>query len=446
MGIRNIGALSLLNSLNRTNERLSNNAIEIANGQRSIQNLSVGALSASSRALSQLGTLSAVDSGVAIGTAAANLQQAGLADAGQRVDRIKQLTIQGNLATGSDKAAIQSALNQEVAGLNNLSNSNFSQTNAFAGSAFQTSDDTAGVISNVNINQTPGPVPAGGTQLDVTVNAVGTQAATSLTTPAAATTFELSGNEGTANINFSGGTSQQLADQINSVSAQTGVNATVNGAQVDLTSANAGQNQTISVQNVQGGGFAAGEAGQFAGTDANVTVNNVQAQTSGNTVNLNSVNGFGGSFEVDSATAAGTNTTFDVELGGSTFVTDANGGTTTIGLPSNLGLDQLTTGGSLSLNSGDLNGQLAAIDSAKSSIISSQVQLGGVQGAQSSTSASIQSQVSNLTSAISDLRGTDFASSISNLLQERNQSQVQTSLIRESNNRSSSLLNLLARN
>jgi len=463
MALQSIGGLRgpqslLLSSLNRSQVRLTALLEQIATGDRIIRaGNDPSGLIISEQLRSQVSGLEAAGRSVSFSRGVLGLAEGALSSAQSGIERLQSLSIQAANAGFLDpsvRGALQGAIDQTIAGIDrDLSSARFGSQSLLANAAFRTTQDTAGVLSNVAFTSTPTPVPSSGINVNVTVNSVGTAAQSTLTGVSGPTQFTLAGASGSININFGGSTSAELTSAINQVSSQTGITATdLGGGSVQLNSAGAGSNQFVSVQNVTGTGFTGG-AGINTGTNASVTVNGTLAQAQGNTVSFNN-NGLSGSFSVDPATVAGTSTSLTITGGGITIPTDANGGTITVGIPvfsggslgasSGLGgLASLTTGGSASLASGDLSSQLAILSAAGNELSAARVQVGLLDNTLGSIGDNISNQLFSSQNAFADIRGVDIASAIVGMTREKLQQQVQVSLLRSANINSANLLKLL---
>ncbi len=140
------------------------------------------------------------------------------------------------------------------------------------------------------------------------------------TSAVGATKISITGTLGTAMITIA--SSEHLSSiqaKINAASAQTGVVASTNGANLSLLSTTYGSAGYVMVQNISGDATHYGNQTKTTGADAKVSVNGQVASVDGLDVNFN---GGGTSLSFTLSTAyntAGGATTFQVTDGGATF-------------------------------------------------------------------------------------------------------------------------------
>ncbi|MCA8939313.1 MAG: flagellin [Planctomycetes bacterium] len=454
MAIQGVSNL-LLTSLAQTQRSSTLFAEQLATGNRLVRpSIDPSAFVASERVLSELSGLGAVTSSIQRGRSLLSLADAGLSDVSDQLNDIRRLTIQSFNAVGSDRDAIQGAINNTIGQIDrNLSTTRFAGQ-PLSAAAFRSTNDSAGVIDGFDLERSPNPVGSG-IDIDVEIRSAGSQAQTTISAAAASAAggdveFELRGASGQVDIRVAqGATEADFAAAINSQSERTGIEAVVNGADVELRSVAAGSNQVIELSDLNASGIAG--AGTFRGSDADVSVNGVQAQAQGNSVRFDA-NGLVGSFDIDTSTAANTSTSLQVVGGGITLPIDGSGRTATFGFSAFSGdlgrssgvgtLSSLRTGGGL--DRGSLGDRLSVLDAARDEVISNRVRLGVAEGGLARAQSFTESLSGELAKASADLRGADFASTAVNFQQANFQRQLQVSLIRQSNLSQAGVLRLLS--
>ncbi|NUQ33336.1 MAG: hypothetical protein HUU29_00145 [Planctomycetaceae bacterium] len=426
-------AAQLLGVLTKTNNSFATSAQEVSSGEKSIGNISIGNLFAGLKALSDLGGFQAQSSGLQISQSSAAFAQSNLSLANDTVNNIQSLTAQLNSGFGDDatNAAISSAISAEVQSLGGLLGPNL--TPFGGGGEIQLTDDSADILTGEVVTQING-ASSENFDVDVTINSVGAAATTTLTTPGTANSFTLNG----VTINYDGSGDAALAAAINATTEQTGVTATAGAGSVTLDQETAGTANTISIQDVQGGQFGAGETGIFAGTDASVTVNSVTVTGNGNDISFTNAGGVTGSFTIDdTVAAAGDTTTFTTQGGGTQLYTGS--GTVTVASPGLSSLQNFANDPA----SFTFDEASTIIGGFQDSLLATQSQIAGIQGTQNSAQNQFQTQISSLSVASNDLLGADFASGVTSLLSSVNQQQLQLALIAKNNALGGGLLKLL---
>jgi flagellin len=339
---------------------------------------------------------------------------------------ISQVANSGSLTT-EERDAAQLQVDNILGEITHVaSNTSFKGKKLLDGSlAYRTTGVTATAITNVSVNSAK--VPAGGTRaVNINVVTAATRAQTNYTGGTLAVgnnvTLELTGNTGTSQVSFAAGTTiAQMATSINGLTSETGVQATVNGANLEIASADFGSQQTASVK-VLSGTYANTLVGA-TGTDAVVRVNGNLAGANGTNVNYRDGNTDVAFTLTATSNVAGQATTFNVTGGGADFnfgskVNDANRYSLGINSIAPTSLGNSTVGLLSSLKSGEANSlttvNLAAAqkiaDTAIKQVASMQGRLGmfGKYAVESSTNA-LQNQLENLAEAESAIMDTDYA-------------------------------------
>jgi flagellin len=260
-----------------------------------------------------------------------------------------------------------------------------------------------------------------------------------------AVTVELTGNGGTQQISFAGGTTiAQMVTAINAIKDSTGVSAVASGADLGLYSTAFGSSQFVRLTTISG--TFAPTANEDTGRDAAVTVNGAASEASGLAVSFRSGN-LDLSFELESAFNTVGNDSFYVTGGGATFslgskvretdkesigiqsVTTGSLGNSTDGYLGSLG-----TGKTNDLNSGNLVTAQRIIDAAIKQVSQLRGRLGAfTRFTIGSTINSLGIALENASAAESAIRDTDFAEETANLTRAQILSQASTTVLAQAN-------------
>ncbi len=270
--------------------------------------------------------------------------------------------------------------------------------------------------------------------------------------------FELSGKSGSEVFSFGANTSiTQLSDAINLVKDATGVQATVNGTTLELTSTAYGSDATVELKLISEGvggtiGTAVGNSARAAGADVAATVNGIAAKGQGNTLSLNTA-----SLDLSTSVQAGFTGSihFDITGGGALFqlgpdvVTNqqARIGITSVNTARLGGADgvlyQLASGGTADLNS-DPTAAARIVDEAISQITSLRGRLGAFQSTSLETNKNtLNDTLVNLTEAESQIRDADFAAETAALTRAQILVQSGTTVLQVANQNPQNVLALL---
>ena len=260
-----------------------------------------------------------------------------------------------------------------------------------------------------------------------------------------AVTVELTGNKGTQQISFAGGTTvAQMVTAINAIKDSTGVSAVASGADLGLYSQAYGSSQFVRLTTISG--TFAPTAAEDDGRDAAVTVNGAASEANGLAVSFRSGN-LDLSFEIQSAFNTVGNDDFYVTGGGATFslgskvretdkesigiqsVTTGSLGNSTDGYLSSLG-----TGKTNDLNSGNLVTAQRIIDASIKQVSQLRGRLGAfTRFTIGSTISSLGIALENASAAESAIRDTDFAEETANLTRAQILSQASTTVLAQAN-------------
>jgi flagellin len=273
---------------------------------------------------------------------------------------------------------------------------------------------------------------------------------------AAASAFELSGNQGSQTFNFAAGTSiTAMQSAINLATPTTGVTATINGTELQLKSSNYGSNAFVAVNQLSGAeNFTLSDdvtaATRATGTDAVGTVNGAALTANGQNVSLNT-----STLSLQATALAAGTWNFSVQSGGAVFQI---GPTVNGSQQARIGIQSVNTG-SLGGSAGYLyqlgTGQTAAlatnptlaqqiVSQAINQVSSLQGRLGAFEkDTLDSSMQNLTSTVQSLTSAQSSIQDADFASESANLTRAQVLSQSATSVLAIANQSPQNVLSLL---
>jgi flagellin len=391
-----------------------------------------------------------------IGTA-----EGGLSEVSSLLTELQSLVGQAANTGGLSKeevAANQLQVDSILATVNRIA-----QSTAFQGKkllngnyAYTTSGVASTSFDNVRINAAR--VPDGGTVNVVIQVTTSAQTGDITYTGGGLTdnvTIEVAGNTGTEQLSFSSGTTvSAIAASINAVTTATGVSAIVSGADLRVTSTSFGSDQFVSLKTVAGT-FTPSTSKDY-GRDAAVTINGGEAQANGLAISYRSSN-LDIEFRLDSTfNKAGTDS-FTVTGGGATFalgskVTESD--KASIGIASvstgSLGdstvgyLSALASGGSASLDSGNLVNAQKIVDEAIKQVSQLRGRLGAFQKFTiGSTINSLGVAFENASAAESAIRDTDFANETANLTRSQILAQAATTVLAQANASPQAALSLL---
>ncbi|MCR4317587.1 MAG: flagellin [Planctomycetes bacterium] len=425
------GSLGIIRSLNRNQGALSRIFEQQSTGLR-INRASddPGGFVISEQLRAQIGSLGAAINNTSRNQSFVDTAEAGLSQVSDQLINLRSLAVQAAGAqTDGERQALGAAADATLGSINRIaSTTRFGSQNLLNGSSSIRTSTSTGTAENVDID-TANFGTSASTDLNVTVNATATNAQLSetFTDQTDASTVRITGSSGSQVIDIgAGATADDIAAQINAESDTTGVTATVNAGNVELSSDEVGSDASVTLE-VLSGSFVASSAGtsfSATGTDANVTVNGTTAAASGNEVTINS-NGVTGSFEIDENATAGSTDTIRVQSSGQRAQLNTGSGdnfsysvdsadTTSLGLS---GIDIAN----------DPLGALEQIDAAIAKVSTQRSELGALsQQTFEPNIQNLQSQLTNLSATNSSIRDLDFASSI--VEGQKNQVLLQSSI------------------
>ena len=326
---------------------------------------------------------------------------------------------------------------------------------------YKTTGVVAASMTNLNVNSAK--MAAGTTRaMNIAVQIAATRATSVYSGGTLAVgnnvTLELGGNAGTNQVSFGAGTTiAQMATTINSGTNDTGVQATVVGANLQIESADFGSNQNVAVRAISGT-FATSVA-NATGTDATVRVNGALAAAQGTNITYrdNSTDFSFGLTAISNVAAA--TTTFNVTGGGADFmlgskVSESNHASIGIQSIAPTSLGNVTVGFLSSLKSGEANSLASTANLATAQKIAdaSVSQIGSLRGrlgafqrytVQSSVNV-MQAEYESVANAQSTIANTDYATETANLVREQMLQQAAQATFSASMQSSQQVLSLLS--
>ncbi|WP_111496546.1 MULTISPECIES: flagellin [Marinobacter] len=471
----NVASLSAQNNLNKS-QSLSDQALErLSSGLRinSAKDDAAG-LAISSRFDSQIRGLNVAQRNANDGISLAQTAEGALGQAGDLLQRIRELSVQSanDTNSSSDRKSLQAEVSQLQAELNRVADTTNFNGQTLLNGDFTNAQFQVGANANQTINVTMGS--ARGTDIgNYTFGASGTalgQAAAS-NAVAGSEAIEVSGNGASGTYTtVAGDSAQDIAAGINAFSADTGVTAsarteaTLSGiadgtVSFDLAGENDGTGEEVSISaTVTGGDYssladAINDNSAVTGITAQVVTESGTEQLkltseSGADISISSyantgtaaatmAGSEGGSVDFSSATAGTVTGTVDLS---SSSAFSVSGGTTAIAdgggtLSSVAEIDITTTDGA--------NAAIETIDAALSSINSQRADLGAIQNRFESTIEAIATTSENLSAAQGRILDADFASETAKLSKSQVLQQAGISVLAQANARPQQVLSLL---
>jgi flagellin len=323
---------------------------------------------------------------------------------------------------------------------------------------YTTSSVDATKIANLRVNaaQTPDASKIA-VNVAVAASAATGQVVYSGTVGTGGVTLQVSGTKGSQQLSFaSGATVTDVGAAINAVKDATGLSATVSGTALKVNTTTLGSKSFVSLKAAGGNnnGTTVVPVNNGYGKDAVVAINGATATADGANISFRS-----STLDLEftlKANFGSTPSTFGITGGGATFqfgskVTE--NGKATIGIQAvttaNLGngtnsLSDLTSGGTLSLNSGNFVKAQDVITSAIKQVSTLRGRLGAFQKfTVGSTVNNLNVALENSSSALSTIQDTDFASETANLTRSQILSQAATTVLSQANSAPQSVLTLL---
>lgn len=479
----NIASLTAQGNLNSSQSALQVSLARLSSGLRinSAKDDAAG-LSISDRLTTQINGLDQARRNANDGISLAQTAEGALAQTGDILQRIRELSIQSANATNSagDRKALNDEVNQLVQEVNRISSTTTFNGLKILDGTYQGQQFQVGA----NANETIGVSIQGASSNDLQNNSItlatGTandglgaaEAAAANTAPASngvgAQTLTVSGAAGSSNVTVNASDqANAVAAAVNAVQSSTGVSAkAVTNVTVNALSANG----TVSLK-VNGGGTATTVSAQVTTTDLTAlatAINNVAGKTTvtavlsadktsltltqadGKDVTLEAfTNSAGGSSTINVKGSSASDTAVSLTNGGSNST--RVGGSVT--LNSSLGFTAVSSAGTdviaagttttastaAKLSSVDIssvtgaNGALDIIDAALAQVDSIRASLGAIQNRFENTITNLQTTSENLSVSRSRIRDADFAAETAALTRAQILQQAGTAILAQAN-------------
>ena len=437
----NLFSLNAQRNLNTTQGQLQTSLERLSSGLR-INSASDDAagLAIAERFTSQIRGLNQAIRNSNDGISFSQTAEGALSTATDALQRVRELAVQSANDTNSstDRQALNNEVSQLIAEVNRIANSTqFNGQNILDGTS-----STLVFQVGANQNQTIGVdgVDARGSTLGANVSVSGSTDQTAVDALVAADTLTVQGVAVDLSGLAAGATTTQVANQINNVTAQTGVQAQLNTTVATAALVNAGAATTLN-----GVSFTlAGDAGDID------TINGFTAQTgvtaSGADGAIVLTNSDGSNIEIGGTGLGAAQTvqagiTLSAEVGSTILV--ANGFAVESGNALGAaGADQTANGINV-LTQADSNSALLTVDAALQQINTLRSELGSVQTRFESTISNLQITVENLTAARSRIQDADFAAETANLTRSQILQQAGLAIVAQANSLPQNVLSLL---
>jgi flagellin len=478
----NVASLSAQNNLNKS-QSLSDQALErLSSGLRinSAKDDAAG-LAISSRFDSQIRGLNVAQRNANDGISLAQTAEGALGQAGDLLQRIRELSVQSanDTNSASDRKSLQAEVTQLQAELNRVADTtNFNGRTLLDGS-FTNSQFQVGANANQTINVSLSS--ARGTDIGNYTQFAGgdnmgeaTQTGSATAAPdngvTGQTTFTISGNGTSKDAAVTAGDSaKDIADAVNAFTADTGVTADAN-TEVTLDSISDGTvsfDLTGSASSTISATISGGDVGSLVAaindSSATTGITAAEGDVAGSVVLTNAdgedvkienfTSSSGGSIDVsgaDTGTVTVDDTDANATVSGKVEFSSASGftiqtdsGDTSVlsaasvagGLDSVAAIDITTTSGA--------NNAIKTIDAALQTVNSQRADLGAVQNRFSSTIDAIATTSENLSAAQSRILDADFAAETAKLSKSQVLQQAGISVLAQANARPQQVLSLL---
>jgi flagellin len=434
----NIDSLLAQNSLTTSGNQLSTSLQQLSSGLR----INTPADDAAGYAIvqgmtSQIAGMQQAEQNANDGVSLTQTASGALTEITNDLQSMRDLAVESLNATNSssDRTDLNQQFQQLMSDINNVAQTtSFNGVNlldgSFQGATFQVGADAGQTISVGSVSSASstkiGTVYAGQVSASgdtVTTAAGSTYAAAAAGSAGAYVAASVATDLGQASVN---GDSVTLTVSVNGTAYTTGAITLTGTKATDLKSIAAGINQALSsvggvVATVNSGGTGISFSATTGTNQGDVVATAVASATDSN----------------GNALTVGAATTKDLGLDGSdTIGTFTNGGATSTTTKSNLS--------ALNVNSVDsANLSLISIDAALQQIASTGAELGAYQNRFQAASTGLATNVTNLSSARSDVQDTDYASATSALSKAQILQQAGTAMVAQANTIPQNVLTLL---
>jgi flagellin len=487
----NIASLNAQRNLTTSQASLNTSLQRLSSGLRinSAKDDAAG-LAISERLSSQIGGLNQAGRNANDGISLAQTAEGDLAQIGNNLQRIRDLSVQAANASNSvsDRAALNNEATQLIAEIDRVASaSNFNGVKlldgTFAAQTFQvgangTANDQI-TVASVSSARSASLGVGSASSYATTVAGAGAVTTTAFAAGALSINGYQTGASSSDGVSYSNASGSGIAKAaaINAISGSTGVTATVGSTAVagtTLTSQGAIASGDVLINGVNIGALGATTTSAGRGAQSAAAINAVSAQT-GVTATFNTTTGAVALTAIDGrnitittstnaaaaaantgigAAATGTTTTststLSLSSNSSAGITIDNGsstGTTAANLTAAYSSATATVGaGVSSLNLGTAAGAIAAlstIDAALANINTSRASLGAYQNRFASTVVSLQTTAENYTASRSRIRDADFAQETANMTRAQVLQQAGTAILAQANSAPQGVLALL---
>lgn len=441
MRITQIGSVSSLRDIQRNLIEIGRLQENVSSGLK-INRASDGAasLAISEKLRAQLAGLSQAEENISRGMNVLNTAEGGLSQIGDLLRRGQALALEAEGAfSGEERQAVQGEMDSLVAGIRRIgSTTGFAGQNLLNGAQDFTVQNADAAFGQIQVSRAGAGVVPGPVTVNVAASATRGQAVGAIAAAQAGDVrVEIRGALGTARLDFSdGATRQDIADAINGVTDQTGVQA--DAATGAITAIDVGSANFVEIRNLSGALTGVTE-GRVAGTDVQATVNGQAAAAQGNALTVGG-GGLVARISLDAGTGPGA---YGFLLGGGGFRVQTGGSAELLGIPSVLppglgrsvspsGLESVVSGGANSLANNPA-GAAAVFGAALGDLGRIRGQLGAAQSDfLTPLSNSLQVTFENLSATESGIRDTDFAKTLSELASRRILAQAGVSVLAQS--------------
>lgn len=445
----NILSLTAQRNLNRNQSSMSVSMQRLSSGLRinSAKDDAAG-LAISERFTTQIRGLNQAIRNANDGVSFAQTAEGALSTVGGNLQRIRELAVQSinDTNSSSDRQALNNEVSQLVSEINRVSSSTqFNGQNILDGS-LSTLTFQVGANQNQTISVTG--VDARSSQLGARVSTSGSITATNLAAAIAANDIVINGNT----VDLTGDTTiTDVVSSINAISADTGVQAlkatSVNSGDLAFASPTAAATVTINGVSVS---VAAAATITAVSDGINAVTNQTGVTATINGANIVLSNSDGSDIAVtDASTVIGGTQTYHAGVILAGAVADGAytvAGTFGVVAASNaLGATQTdqTLSNANVLTGANANTALLTLDFALQQVSGLRSELGAVQTRFESTISNLEVTVENMTSARSRIRDTDFAKETADLTRVQILQQAGISMLAQANAQPQSVLALL---
>ncbi len=467
----NIMSLNSQRNLNTSQEALQVSLQRLSSGLRinSAKDDAAG-LAISERFTAQIKGLNQAVRNANDGISLAQTAEGALSEAGNILQRIRELAVQSANATNSasDRQALQAEVGQLVSELDRIATATEFNGQKLLDGTFGAAVFQVGANANQTIQTTTGNFRTG--QYG-NYRVEGTQTSGSSTQRIAGETLNVAGSLGAKTFTIDAGESaKKIAEMVSSKSDETGVKAFANTEQaiqfsaagayvVNVQSDNADPQQiAFTISGTEGNDGLAGAVTAFndvaskTGVTARVSDDGtsvVLMNSSGENINLSvaDANNNSGTITVDSASLATGTGGVAYITGQVTFDSDKSfsvSGTAGQTVAEATMASELNAVANLDISSVEgANLALATVDSALATVSGQRAKFGAIQSRFGSTIANLSTNAENLTAARSRIRDADFASETAELTRAQILQQAGTAMLAQANVAPQNVLSLL---